>query len=67
MNKALEQIVALINRYVGGLIDIAEMPDADKEAVKTHLLAVEEILLRNGNAKLQEAISAITGAVLSRF
>ena len=67
MDKALKQIVDLVNNYVGNLINIAEMSDEDKTDLKAHLLAAEGILLRNGNTKLQEVIGAVTGAVLSRF
>jgi hypothetical protein len=67
MDKALQQIVTLINDYVAGLIDVADMTDQDKADLKTHLKAAEDILLRNGNAKLQLVIGEITKAVLSRF
>lgn len=67
MDSALKQIVELVNDYVGNLIDIAAMPEADKAALKDHLLAAEGILLENGNAKLQEVIGALTGAILGRF
>lgn len=67
MDSALKQIIELINDYVGNLINIADMPDTDKADLKAHLLAAENILLKNGNVKLQQVISSITGAVLSRF
>jgi hypothetical protein len=67
MDEALKKIVDLINNYVGGLINVAEMPDADKAELKAHLLAAENILLKNGNVKLQQVVSSIAGAVLSRF
>lgn len=67
MDSPLQQIVEMVNNYVGGLIDVADMPAEDKEALKTHLKAAEDILIRNGNTKLQEVISSLTGAVLSRL
>lgn len=67
MDKALQQIVDLINSYVAGLIDVADMSEQDRADLKSHLKAAEDILLRNGNVKLQEVIGQITTAVLSRF
>jgi len=67
MNSALEQVVETVNDYVVGLIDVAEMPDEDKAELKTHLKAAEDILLRNGNTKLQEVLSALTHSFLSRL
>lgn len=63
----LEQIIKLVNEYVGGLIDVADMPDADKTALKAHLLAAEEILIANGQRELKEVLSSLTGAVLGRL
>lgn len=67
MDRALQQIVAVIDRHIGNLIDVASMGDEDKADLKTHLLAAQDILLRNGNDKLQTVIGAITEKVLSRF
>lgn len=67
MDSALKQIVELVNDYVGNLIDVASMPDDDKAMLKSHLLAAEDILLRNGNVKLREVINSLTAAVLSRL
>lgn len=64
---ALTQIVQVIDRHIGNLIDVANMPAEDKADLKGHLLAAQDILLRNGNVKLQEVIGAITEKVLSRF
>lgn len=67
MEPVLEQIVEKLDGYVGGLIDVADMPEEDKAALKGHLLAAQDILLRNGNAKLREVVGVVTRAVLSRF
>lgn len=67
MDEALNQIVELVNNYVGNLIEVAEMPEQDRADLKAHLLAAESILLKNGNVKLQEVISQMAAAVLSRF
>ena len=67
MDSALKQIVEMVNGYVGNLIDVASMSDEDRAMLKSHLKAAEEILLRNGNTKLQEVLSALTSSILSRF
>ena len=67
MDSALKQIVEMVNGYVANLIDIAGMSAKDKFDLKSHLLAAEEILIRNGNTKLQEVLSALTGSILSRL
>lgn len=67
MDSVLQQLIQKIDEYIGSLIDVAEMPAADKDALKLHLLEAQKILVRNGNDKLQELVSGIAGAILSRF
>lgn len=67
MNTAKDKIIKFIDNYVGSHIDAASMPTEDKENLKAHLLGAQEILLRNGHSRLQEVVSGITEAVLSRF
>jgi hypothetical protein len=67
MGNAFDQVVQTVNNYVGNLVDVAEMSDEDKAALKDHLLKAEQILLRNGNTKLQEVLSALTHSFLSRL
>lgn len=67
METPLRQIVEMIESYVGGLIDIASMPSEDKRLLKEHLKSAEEILLRNGNTKLQEVLSGLAQSILGRF
>lgn len=67
MNSALEQVIEVVENYVGGLIDVAEMSEDDRAALKEHLKAAEDILLRNGNVKLQNVVSALTRSILSKF
>lgn len=67
MKSTTGQITELVNNYVGSLIEVAEMPAEDKAALKAHLLAAEEILLRNGLTKLQTVMSSLTGSILSRL
>ena len=67
MDLALQQIVDMVNDYVGNLINIADMPEQDKDDLKMHLIAAEAIIARNGHAKLQSLVSSVTAAVLSRF
>ena len=57
MDSPLQKIADIINQYIGGLINVADMPESDKTELKQHLLAAEEILLRNGNVKLSEAVA----------
>lgn len=64
---ALQQVIEKIDEYIGSLIDIAAMPEVDKAELKDHLLKAQVILLRNGNVKLNEFVSAITHSILSRF
>lgn len=63
----LEQVLAKIDEYVSGLIDVADMPAEDKEALKLHLLAAQDILVRNGLGELNDFVSGVTAAILSRF
>lgn len=63
----LDLILKRIDSYVAGLIDVADMSDGDKEALKTHLLAAQEILARNAQRELGEIVNTLTQAVLSRF
>lgn len=67
MDSALTQIIEKLNDYIGNLIDVAGMGDEDKSNLKYHLLEAENILLRNGNDKLHQVVSAVTAAVLSKF
>lgn len=63
----LQQLLEKIDGYIGNLIDTAQMSDEDKEALKSHLLAAQEILARNAQRELGEIVSTLTQAVLSRF
>lgn len=63
----LEQILKKVDEYIGGLIDVAEMSQEDRDSLKAHLLAAQEILVRNGQRELQEFVSGVTKAILSRF
>lgn len=67
MDSALKQITKLIEDHVGGLIDVAEMPQEDKDNLKTHLKAAEDILLRNGNVKLREVVGTLASSILGRL
>lgn len=67
MDSVLKQLLEKVDEYIGSLIDVADMPADDKALLKSHLLAAQEILVRNGNAKLQEFVSGVTEALLSRF
>lgn len=67
MDNALTQIIEKLNDYIGSLIDVAGMSEEDKSSLKYHLLEAEAILLRNGNDKLHQVVSAVTAAVLSRL
>lgn len=67
MDSVLQQLIQKIDEYIGSLIDVAAMGADDKALLKSHLLAAQEILVRNGNDKLQELVSGIAGAILSRF
>lgn len=67
MDSALKQITGLIEDHVGGLIDVAEMPQEDKDNLKTHLKAAEDILLRNGNVKLREIVGTLASSILGRL
>lgn len=67
MDVVLQSIVEKLEAYIGGLIDVADMPEEDRAALKGHLKAAEDILVRNGNEKLRQALSEVTAAVLGRF
>lgn len=63
----LQQLLEKIDAYIGGLIDVADMPTDDKAMLKLHLLAAQEILVRNGATELKEFVAGVTKAILSRF
>lgn len=67
MDSVLQRIIGRLDEYIGNFIDVAEMSADDKEALKDHLLKAQEILIRNGNEKLQQVVGGVTGAILSRF
>lgn len=67
MDSVLKQLLDKVDEYIGSLIDVADMPPEDRSALKSHLLAAQEILVRNGNDKLQEFVDGVTKALLSRF
>jgi hypothetical protein len=52
MDTAFNSVVKKLDTYIGSLVDMAEMPTEDKEALKAHLLAAQNILERNGAVKL---------------
>jgi hypothetical protein len=43
------------------------MSEGDKMNLKNHLMAAQQILLRNGNEKLKDVVSGISGAILRRI
>jgi hypothetical protein len=67
MDDVLQRLIDRLEAYIGGLIDVASMDELDKANLKAHLVAAEEILLRNGNVKLHQVVSGIAGAILGRL
>lgn len=63
----LDQILAKIDEYIGGLIDVSGMSADDKALLKTHLLAAQEILVRNSLTELRDFVDGVTRIILSRF
>jgi hypothetical protein len=67
MDSVLQGIIEKLDDYIGGPIDVADMSEGDKMNLKNHLMAAQQILLRNGNEKLKDVVSGISGAILRRI
>jgi len=67
MYSPLAQLLKRVDEFIGGLIDVADMPDNERFELKEHLLAAQDILVRNGMRELNEFISGVTEAIFSRF
>lgn len=67
MDSALAQLLNRVDEFIGGLIDVADMPESERVELKEHLLAAQDILVRNGMRELNEFISRVTEAIFSRF
>lgn len=67
MDSVLAGIIEKLDDYIGGLIDVADMSEGDKMNLKSHLMAAQQILLRNGNEKMKDVVSGISGAILRRI
>lgn len=67
MDSTLKRIITRLDDYVAGLDDVFTVSEADKTNLKNHLLAVQNILLRNGNERLQEVVGGLSEVILRRL